>query len=113
MCAARTASHFLPGDATYLGMQFSNSACVHRLFHYGVTFSRARDISNIFAWGKYDDCQSQPRCDGVQLAGVTDGGRRKLNGVTDGAPEKGRRATLLPIQNVATFNLSDRTNQNT
>ena len=32
---------------------------------------------------------------GVQLAGVTE----KLNGVTDGAPEKGRRGHTLPIQN--------------
>ena len=56
--------------------------------------------------------------DGVQLAGVTeklngvtDGSRRKLNEVTDGAPEKGRRGHTF-THKVATFDLSDRTNQN-
>jgi hypothetical protein len=59
---------------------------------------------------------------GVQLAGVTeklngvtDGGRRKLTGVTDGAPAKGRRGHTFNHTEralVATFNLSDRTNQN-
>jgi hypothetical protein len=42
-------------------------------------------------------------------------GRRKLNGVTNGAPEKGRRGhtfTHTERALVATFNLSDRTNQN-
>jgi len=42
-------------------------------------------------------------------------GRRKLNGVTDGAPEKGRRGHTFSHTEralVATFNLSNRTNQN-
>jgi len=43
-----------------------------------------------------------------KLNGVTDGGRRKLNGVTDGATGKRSAGSHF----YATFNLSDRTNQN-
>jgi len=50
-----------------------------------------------------------------KLNRVTDRGRRKLNGVTNRAPEKGRQGhTFTHTEHalVATFNLSDRTNQN-
>ena len=71
----------------------------------------------IFGWVlRWPTCGAQLSVVTEKLNVVTDGGRRKLSVVTDGVLEKGRRYltfTHTERASVATFDLSDHTNQNT